>query len=75
MLALRLPEELEERLTHLSGATGRSKSKIVRDALLEYLESREDYLQVLVAVSRYEELLKNPSAAVPFEELLSELEA
>lgn len=72
MLALRLPEELEERLTHLSGATGRSKSKIVRDALLEYLESREDYL---LAVSRYEEHLKNPSAAVPFEELLSELEA
>ncbi len=70
MLALRLSEELETRLNTVAEATGRSKSKIVRDALEQYLEEREDYL---LAAARYEEHLHDPTKAVSFEEVLREL--
>lgn len=42
MLALRLPKEIEERLAMLSEKTGRTKSTIAREAILEHLEDLED---------------------------------
>jgi RHH-type transcriptional regulator, rel operon repressor / antitoxin RelB len=42
MLALRLPEEIEDRLDVLSKRTGRSKSFYAREAILEHLEDLED---------------------------------
>lgn len=69
MLAIRLPQTLENRLNVLSEKTGRSKSYYTRQALEAFLEDREDYL---LAVSRLEE--NNPR--IPFEEVrrLVELE-
>jgi len=55
MLAIRLPEQLENKLKDLSEKTNRSKSYYVRLALEEFLEDREDYL---IAVAQLEK--KNP---------------
>ena len=42
MLALRLPDEIEQRLSDLATKTGRSKSFYAREAILEHLEELED---------------------------------
>ena len=42
MLALRLPEEIEQRLTDLAIKTGRTKSFYAREAIMEHLEELED---------------------------------
>jgi RHH-type transcriptional regulator, rel operon repressor / antitoxin RelB len=42
MLAVRLPQDIEERLTALSKETGRTKSYYVREALIEQLDDLED---------------------------------
>lgn len=55
LVAVRLPDELEDKLNHLSKETGRSKSYYLKKALEKYLADREDYL---LAVARLEE--KNP---------------
>lgn len=51
MLAVRLPEQLENRLTKLSEETHRSKSYYVKKALEEFLEDCEDHL---LAIARLE---------------------
>ncbi|MEW5892273.1 MAG: DUF6290 family protein [Pseudomonadota bacterium] len=43
MLAIRLPESIEERLNALANETGRTKSALVREAILEYLDDLEDF--------------------------------
>ena len=42
MLSIRIPTEIENRLTYLAKETGRTKSFYVKQALLEYLEDLED---------------------------------
>jgi RHH-type rel operon transcriptional repressor/antitoxin RelB len=42
-IALRLPPELEKRLTTLAKKTHRSKSYYVREAVANYIEDLEDY--------------------------------
>jgi RHH-type rel operon transcriptional repressor/antitoxin RelB len=42
MLAIRLPEEIEQRLTALAEATGRTKTFYAREAILEHLDDIED---------------------------------
>lgn len=43
MLAIRLPETIEARLTALAEATGRTKTTLAREAILEYIDDLEDY--------------------------------
>ena len=43
MLAIRLPPEIEKRLTALAKRTGRTKTYYVREAVLEHLADLEDY--------------------------------
>jgi RHH-type rel operon transcriptional repressor/antitoxin RelB len=43
MLALRLPPEIDKRLTDLARRTGRTKSFYAREAILRHLEDIEDY--------------------------------
>ncbi|MBL4868341.1 MAG: TraY domain-containing protein [Pseudomonadales bacterium] len=51
MIAIRLPEEIENRLATLANKTGRTKTFYVREAILEHLDEMEDkYL----ALSRLE---------------------
>jgi len=42
MLALRLPEEIKSRLDNLAKLTGRTKSFIVREAIIEHIADFED---------------------------------
>lgn len=43
MLAVRLDKELDERLDRLSKETHRPKSYYVREAIMLYLDEKEDY--------------------------------
>ena len=42
MLAIRLPEEIEDRLERLAKATGRTKAFYAREAILAHLDDLED---------------------------------
>lgn len=54
MLAIRLPEDIENRLAALAAKTGRTKTFYAKEAILEHLDDMEDkYL----AINR----LENPS--------------
>lgn len=56
--SIRLPEEVEQRLSDLARATGRSKAYYIKEAIMEHLEDLEDiYLaeQTLEKIRRGEE--------------------
>jgi len=42
LLAIRLPEEIERRLTELAKRTGRTKTYYAREAILRHLDDLED---------------------------------
>ena len=49
MLAIRLPIDLEKRLTDLSVRIGKTKTAIVREAILEHIDDLEDlYLAEMI---------------------------
>ncbi len=43
MISIRLPDNIDKRLTSLAKATGRTKTFYAREAILEYIEEFEDY--------------------------------
>ena len=43
MLAIRLPEEIEQRLQDLARETGRTKTTLAREAIVEYIDDLEDF--------------------------------
>ena len=51
MLAIRLPKDIELRLSQLAQITGRTKTYYAREAILKHLEDLEDRY---IAVSRLE---------------------
>jgi len=62
MLAIRLPEDIEKRLTDLAARTGRTKTFYAKEAILNHLDEIEDkYL----AIDR----LENPGKRWTLEEL------
>ncbi len=67
MLAIRLPEDIENRLTDLARKTGRTKTFYAKEAILEHLDEIEDkYL----AIDR----LENPDKRWTLDELEQELD-
>jgi RHH-type transcriptional regulator, rel operon repressor / antitoxin RelB len=64
MLAIRLPEEIEERLTKLADKTGRSKTFYVREAIVEHLTDLEDYYLAEERMQGY-----SAAKAIPLDEL------
>lgn len=47
MLAIRLPEDIEKRLTELAAKTGRTKTFYAKEAILEHIDEIEDkYLAI-----------------------------
>lgn len=67
MLAIRLPEEIEARLTALAAKTGRTKTYYAKEAILEHMDDMEDkYL----AMSR----LENSSKRWTLDELEQDLD-
>ena len=66
MLAIRLPEALEERLARLAQATGMTKTSLARKAIQEHLDDLED---LLLAQTR----ARRNRKTIPMEELEREL--
>ena len=52
MLAIRLPEEIENRLTELAKKTGRTKTFYAREAIEKHLEDLEDIYLGLAILER-----------------------
>jgi len=55
MLAIRLPDDIEARLTALADQTGRTKTYYAREAILAHLDDLEDYYlasQVLIDIRK-----------------------
>ncbi len=67
MLALRLPEEIEQRLVDLAKKTGRTKSFYAREAILEYLDDLED---IYLAEQRLEDIRAGRSKTYTLEEVM-----
>lgn len=67
MMTIRLPVDMEQRLSQLAKETHRSKSYYIKQAIEEFLEEREDYLLALAAMERFE---RGEEKAIPFEEIL-----
>jgi len=65
MLALRLSADIEARLAEVAKTTGRTKSSLAREAILEHIEDLEDYA---LAVAR----LKDAGKGIPLSEVLAE---
>lgn len=55
VVAVRLPEDLEQRLDALAKRTGRPKSFYIRQALEEHLEDLEDAYWADEAIKEWEE--------------------
>lgn len=53
-ISLRIPDALNERLDHLSHELDRRKSYLIRQAVEEFLEEREEYLTALARLSKNE---------------------
>ncbi|MCP9308689.1 type II toxin-antitoxin system RelB family antitoxin [Zymomonas mobilis] len=69
MLAIRLPEEIEDRLSALAKATGRTKTFYAREAILHHLEELED---IYLAEARAVKIRSGQTKTVPLENIMAE---
>ena len=53
-LAIRLPEDLNERLDKLAQRTGRTKTFYAREAILEHIEDLEDFYLARERLKKHE---------------------
>lgn len=61
-----VPKELEDRLAEIAESSGRTKDECAAEAILEFIEDKEDYR---IAVER----LKRNEPTIPLEEIEREL--
>lgn len=66
-ISIRLPEEVESRLTQLASLTGRSKTFYIREAIVEHLDDMED---LYLAERELEEIRAGRARTVPLEEVM-----
>ena len=71
MLAIRLPEEIEERLDVLAKETGRTKTFYVREAILEHLDDMED---VYLAEKRLADIRAGDSKPIHLKDVMKRYE-
>ncbi len=67
MLAIRLSDDIEARLSSLAKATGRTKTFYAREAILEYLEDLEDFY---LAEKRLADIQAGRTKTIPLEEVM-----
>jgi len=67
MLAIRLPEDIEERLEKLAKRTGRTKTFYATQAILEHLADLED---IYLAERRLEQLRSGRTRAISLSRIL-----
>lgn len=65
--SVRLPDELEQRLTHLAERTGRSKAYYIREAIEEHIDDLED---IYLAARELEDIRVGRVQTVPLEEVM-----
>lgn len=65
MISIRLDKDLENSLNVISAEMDKPKSAIIREALLEYIEDRFDYLAAVKA-------LKDTKSTIPLSQVLDE---
>ena len=70
MLTIRLPEDVEARLTRLAKKTGRTKTFYAREAILEYIDDLED---LYLAKKRLSDIEKGNTKTIKINLLESEL--
>jgi RHH-type rel operon transcriptional repressor/antitoxin RelB len=70
MLAIRLPEEIELRLSRLASKTGRTKTFYARQAILEYLDDLED---LYLAEKRLNNIQKGKTKTIKLDQLERDL--
>jgi RHH-type rel operon transcriptional repressor/antitoxin RelB len=70
MLAIRLSEDIELRLTNLASKTGRTKTFYARAAILEYLDDLED---LYLAEKRLSNIQKGKTKTIKLNQLEREL--
>ena len=68
MLAIRLPEDIVERLDKLAKRTGRTKTFYARQAILEHLDNLED---VFLAEKRLASLRAGRTKSVKLDKVLT----
>ncbi|QXI28490.1 type II toxin-antitoxin system RelB family antitoxin [Pseudomonas vanderleydeniana] len=66
MLAIRLPQDIENRLEALAAATGRTKTFYARQAILEHIDNLED---IYLAEQRLADVRAGRSKTMTLEEL------
>ncbi|MEI6790973.1 MAG: DUF6290 family protein [Myxococcaceae bacterium] len=66
---IRIPKEIETRLSFLSEQTGRTKSFYIKEALLEYIADLED---VYIAEKRLEDIRAGRTKTVSLQEVMKE---
>ncbi len=69
MLSVRVPDEVEARLTLLAKNTGRSKSFYAREALLAHIDDLED---IYLSERRLEDIRAGKDTTHPLAELAAE---
>lgn len=67
MLAIRLPQDIENRLEALAQHTGRTKTFYAREAIVEHLEDLED---LYLAESRLQALRRQEEQAVSLDDMM-----
>lgn len=67
MLAIRLPQSIEERLEKLARRTGRTKTFYVREAILEHLDDLED---IYLAERALERIRSGEERTVPLKDVV-----
>ncbi len=55
-VSLRLPNELDTRLEHLSVETDRNKSYLIRRAIEDFLEDQEDFILASARLAKKEKV-------------------
>jgi len=69
-IAVRLPDDMEQRLTILAKKTGRKKSFYIKEALMNYLEDMED---IYLAEKAIENIRTGQSTTISLVDLEKEL--
>ena len=67
MLAIRLPEKIENRLDRLAKRTGRTKTYYAREAILRHLDDLED---IYLAEKRLVEIRSGRTKTISLEEVM-----
>ncbi len=67
MLAIRLPKEIEDRLSVLAKVTGRTKTFYAKEAILRHLDDLED---IYLAEKRLEDVREGRSRTISLEKVM-----